>query len=195
MRVHPIVLALILCWPALIVLTAPAQTRMTICAQVKVRLPSLEQHRASLAENPRYGPELAEDFDRRAKPSGDDYLHFQVHYFAEYPGASGWFDIVGLTGLAESEQVSIKDRTCSMEDYPLVLLIGIEPKSVRNGTLYVVRRKNITTLVSLRHSAKANRPIPMRLRSSGRLVCADLRTAVFDDEDRSCADVSSFFRR
>jgi hypothetical protein len=149
--------------------------------------------RPILQRNPRYGPQIAEDFFNRAKDSGDDYLQFQVHYFAEYPGGSGWFDVVGLTGLAEAHQKQIRQWTC--DNYPILLMIGIEPRFIKNGTLYVSRNKNITTIISLSKLSKVDKPLAMRLLRSNQLLCADLRAADFNSDERKCADVSSFFRR
>jgi hypothetical protein len=188
-----LVLAIFLCWFSSGTMPASAQAGMIICQQSKGKMPSREQHRAFLATNPRYGPEMAEQFYRRYKPFGDDYLRFQIHYFPEHPGASGWFDVNGETGLAESNSVTIKEWSCKIDkDYPVLLMIGIEPRSIRNGTLYVARRENTATILSLSQLAKADRPVPMRLDNSGRLVCPDVRAAVFWDERRKCTDVSSF---
>jgi hypothetical protein len=156
---------------------------------------SVEEHRTWLSENKRYGLQIAAEFYSRAKNSGDDYLQYQVHYFPAYPGGSGWFDVAGITGLAESDSKQVRSWTCDVWDHPFLLMIGIEARAVRNGTLYVSRKKNISTIISLSRLSETNMPIAMRLKRSNRLVCADLRAAEFDDDHRKCADVSSFFKR
>lgn len=193
MRTAPVIFFLFAFWLAPIIFSASAKAQIVICGQNKVRMPSIERHRAWLSRNSRYGDEVATRFYTRAKDFGNDYLNYQVYYFPEHPGGSGWFDVVGLTGLAEGHRRQIRPWTC--DKYPLLLLIGIKPISLRNGILYVSRGKNISTTISLSHLANTETPIEMRLARSNKLVCGDLRAAEFDSDQPSCADVSVFFRR
>ena len=181
-------LALLLLFP-----TTPAQAQIVVCARSKVTMPSTKSHRAWLENNVRYGPPVAADFFSRAEKVGDGYLQFQAHYFSEHPGVSGWFDVSGLTGLAEAHERQVQRWTC--ERYPLLLMIGMEPRAVDKSTLYVSPRKGIATTISLSRLPKSGAPLAMRLQRSNQLVCADLRTAEFFADERKCEDISQFFRQ
>jgi hypothetical protein len=164
-----------------------ADSHIVVCAQSRVTMPSAEQHRAWLAADSRYGAEIASKFATDARTQGDNYLQYQMFYLPEYPGGSGWFDITGLTGLREARSQRVKEWTCdNNESYPIVLLIGIEAKAVREGTLYVSPKRGLYTLVSLRDLSKSGNPMKVVLFDSNKPICSDLRTsAKFEDDEGS----------
>jgi hypothetical protein len=183
-----IMLALFFAWAVLVSRPAGAgDSRIVICAQSRVTMPSAEQHRAWLAADSRYGAEIAEKFATEARSQGDNYIQYQIFYLPEYPGGSGWFDITGLTGLRQAPTQRVKEWTCdNNESYPIVLLIGVEAKTIQENALYVSPKRGLYTLVSLRDLNKSGNPIVVRMSDSSKLVCTDLRTfAKFDEEELS----------
>jgi hypothetical protein len=184
-----IVLALVFAGTVLVSRPAEAEgdSRIVVCAQSRVTMPSAEEHRAWLAADSRYGEEISSKFATDARTQGDNYLQYQMFYLPEYPGGSGWFDITGLTGLREARSQRVKEWTCdNNESYPIVFLIGLEAKTIREGTLYVSPQRGLYTLVSLKDLSKPGKPMPVRLSGSNKLVCTDLRTsAKFEDEEGS----------
>jgi len=183
-----IVLALVFAWAVFLPRPASAaDSRIVVCAQSRVTMPSAEQHRAWLAADSRYGADIASKFATDARRQGDNYIQYQIFYLPEYPGGSGWFDITGLTGLRETRSRPVKEWACdNNESYPIVLLIGLEAKAIREDTLYVSPKRGLYTLVSLRDQSKSGKPIMVRLFDSKKLVCSDLRTsAKFDEEEVS----------
>jgi hypothetical protein len=183
-----IMLALFFAWAGPLSRPAAAEdSRIVVCAQSRVTMPSAEQHRAWLASDSRYGGDIASKFAADARNQGDNYIQYQMFYLPEYPGGSGWFDITGLTGLREARSRPVKEWTCDTnESYPIVLLIGLEAKAIREGALYVSPNRGLYTLVSLRDLSKSGNPMMVRLFGTNKLVCTDLRTsAKFDEEELS----------
>jgi hypothetical protein len=186
-----VMLALFFAWAVLVSRPAgAADSRIVICAQSRVTMPSAEQHRAWLAADSRYGADIASKFATDARTQGDNYIQYQIFYLPEYPGGSGWFDITGLTGLREARSRPVKEWTCdNNESYPIVLLIGLEAKSIREGTLYVSPNRGLYTLVSLTDLSKSGNPMMVRLFGSNKLVCTDLRTSAKFDEEESSPEI------
>ncbi len=170
--------------------------RIKICSQARVTMPSLKEHVAWLEQNSRYGHDTAEDFAKNAKTDDADYLQFQIYFLPEYPGGSGWFDFNGMTGITEAKQTVLRKWSCGNgnEPYPLLVMIGIEPKSIRNGTVYVSGRTGTFTIISLKPLGDIRQPLPMQLQNSGTVICPDVRTAEFDVDDRQCSNLAPFFR-
>jgi hypothetical protein len=167
--------------------------RIDLCLQAIVTMPSMEHHVAWLAQNPRYGATVADKFKDRAGKSGNDRLQFQIYYHPEL-SASGWFDIENYSGIANSNPRVLKKWACGTSDrvYPLLFMIGIEPKFIRDGTLYVSKKKSVFPILSL-GSLRGSEPIPMRLTGSKELVCRDVIAASFWEETRECTDIASHF--
>jgi hypothetical protein len=164
---------------------------IVICAQSRVTMPSAEQHRSWLASDSRYGPEISSKFAREARNQGDNYIQYQIIYLPEYPGGSGWFDITGLTGLREARRRPVKEWTCdNNESYPIVLLVGVEAKAIREDTLYVSPKRGLYTLISLRDLSKSGKPTMVRLFNSNKLICTDLRTSAKFDEEGSSSEIA-----
>jgi hypothetical protein len=186
-----IVLALVFAWAVFLPRPASAaDSRIVVCAQSRVTMPSAEQHRAWLAAESRYGAEIASKFATDARTQGDNYLQYQMFYLPEYPGGSGWFDITGLTGLREARSQRVKEWICdNNESYPIVLLIGIEAKTIREGTLYVAPKRGLYTLVSLRDMSKSENPMKVALVDSNKPICGDLRTSAKFEDDEGSSDI------
>jgi hypothetical protein len=159
-----------------------------ICGRAKVIMPSFEKHRAWLASNTRYGPELADQFFKDGRSAGDNYVEYQMLYHPEV-AASGWFDIQGLSGLSEADEKVLKQWVCERKDYPIVFLIGLEAASIKRGTLYVTPRKGQYVIVSLRKSKKTT---PVRLAGSNKLICPNLKD--LDSSEVGCTHPSVYFR-
>src|SRR5262249_39010727 len=185
------VLALVFAWAVLVSGPVEARdSRIVICAQSRVTMPSAEQHRAWLAADSRYGADIASKFATDARTQGDNYLQYQMFYLPEYPGGSGWFDITGVTGLREARSQRVKEWTCdNNESYPIVLLIGLEAKAIREGTLYVSPKRGLYTLVSLKDLSKSGDPMMVRLHDSNKPICRDLRTSAKFDEEEASPDI------
>jgi hypothetical protein len=167
---------------------ASADSSVKICGQAKVTMPSFEKHRAWLASNTRYGPELAEQFFKEGRSAGDNYVEYQMLYHPEV-AASGWFDIQGLSGLSQADEKVVKQWVCKRKDYPIVFLIGLEAASIRQGTLYVTPRKGQYVIVSLR---KSKETMPVRLARSNKLICSNLKD--MDSSETGCTHPSIHFR-
>jgi hypothetical protein len=178
-------MALGLMFPAAI---ASADSSVKICGRAAVTMPSFEQHRAWLASNTRYGPELAEQFFKDGRSAGDNYVEYQIVYHEE-EAASAWFDIQGLSGLSQANEKVLKQWVCDRKDYPIVFLIGLEAASIKRGTLYVTPRKGQYVIVSLR---KSNKVTPVRLAGSNKLICPDLKD--LDSSETGCTHPSIYFR-
>jgi hypothetical protein len=178
-------MALGLIFPAAI---ASADSSVKICGQAKVTMPSFEQHRAWLAANTRYGPELAEQFFKDGRSAGDNYVEYQMVYHPEV-AASGWFDIQGLSGLREADEKVLKQWVCGRKDYPIVFLIGLQAASIQRGTLYVTPRKGQYVIVSLR---KSNKITAVRLAGSNKLICSNLKD--LDSAEVGCTHPSKYFK-
>jgi hypothetical protein len=174
------------CW------SAPAET-LKVCAQATVRMPSVQEHAASLEGNTRYGKEVAQTFRDQAKTVGKDYLEFQIHFLPDHPGGSGWFDINNPIGVSEAKSVVSRKSSCGNDDYPLLIMIGITPDSIKNGALYVHGRKGNYTSISLKSVLQVPHPVPMRLNKSGTVVCPDIRAASFYSEKRGCSNLVTIF--
>jgi hypothetical protein len=167
---------------------ASADSSVKICGRAKVTMPSFEQHRAWLASNTRYGPELAEQFSKDGRSAGDDYIQYQIVYHEE-EAASGWFDIQGLSGLSEANEKVLKQWVCARKDYPVVFLIGLEAASIKRGTLYVTPSKGQYVIVSLR---KSKATTPVRLAGSNKLICSNVKDS--DSSEVGCTHPSKYFK-
>jgi hypothetical protein len=133
-------------------------------------MPSVEEHAAWLEASPRYGKEVAKIFRDQAKTVGKDYLELQIYFLPEYPGGSGWFDINNIIGVSESKSVVSRELSCGNDDYPLLIMIGIRPDSMKNGALYVHGRRGNYTSISLKSVLQVPHPVPMRLNKRGTVV-------------------------
>jgi hypothetical protein len=173
--------------------SAFAESQLKMCAQATVRMPSVQEHAASLEGNTRYGKEVAQTFRDRAKTVGKDYLEFQIYFLPEYPGGSGWFDINNLIGVSEAKSVVSRKSSCGNDDYPLLIMIGIRPDSIKNGALYVHSKKGSYTSISLKSVLQVSHPVPMRLNKGGTVVCPDIRAADFNFEQRNCSNLVKLF--
>jgi hypothetical protein len=167
---------------------ASADSSLKICGRATVTMPSLEQHRAWLASNTRYGPEQAEQFFKDGRSAGDNYVQYQMIY-QEEEAASAWFDIQGESGLREANEQAIKQWVCKRKDYPVVFLIGLEAASMKAGTLYVTPRKGQYVIVSLRKSKKIT---PVRLAGSNKLICSNLKDV--DSSEVGCTHPSIYIK-
>jgi hypothetical protein len=165
-----------------------ADSSVKICGRAAATMPSFEQHRAWLASNTRYGPELADQFFKDGRSAGDNYVEHQMLYHPEV-AASGWFDIQGVSGLREANEKVLKQWVCARKDYPIVFLIGLEAASIKRGTLYVTPRKGQYVIVSLRKSKKTT---PVRLAGSNKLICSDLKD--LDSSEPGCTHPSVYFK-
>jgi hypothetical protein len=167
---------------------ASADSSVKICGRAAVMMPSFEQHRAWLASNTRYGPELAGQFFKDGRSAADNYVAYQMLYHPEV-AASGWFDIQGLSGLSEANEKVLKQWVCERKDYPIVFLIGLEAASIKASTLYVTPRKGQYVIVSLRKSKKTT---PVRLAGSNKLICSNLKD--LDSSEVGCTHPSIHFK-
>jgi hypothetical protein len=152
-------------------------TQLVVCSHVKkMTMPTIKEHSDWLANNSRYGSEMAKDFLQTAKPYGDDYLKYQIHFLSEFPGGSGWFDFNGVNGISEADANAkiLKKWSCNFDDYPVIVMIGAEPKFLRNNTIYVSPSLGDLAVVSLKHLVPSKHPIAVRLESSNKLLCADV---------------------
>jgi len=172
---------------------AAADASIIICSKDMVTMPSIEQHRAWLTENKRYGSELAAEFVAEARASGDDYLQYQIIYQPELSG-SLFFDLQGLSGLLEAKPRPFRKSICDAKKYyPLVILIGLELKSTSRGVLYVSRRIGLVTLISLGRLRNTHKAVPVRIFRSNTLLCPDLK----DDysSEIGCSHPSQYFKQ
>jgi hypothetical protein len=178
------------------VLPATAE-KPDICLQYRVKMPSVEHHKRWLEKNERYGARDAESFMKRVGSSGNDYLQHQVFYFPEHPGASGWFDINGLTGLREAKAGSVIKRGSCKDgrEYPLLFLVGIIPEAVEKGRLFVSNGKDVVTELSLRRLQDEREPIQMIISKSGVVACPNLRLAEWESEVEACPGLVATFSR
>jgi hypothetical protein len=178
-------------------MTPSAAKRLDICMQYRVVMPSVEHHRRWLEKNERYGPEEAKRFSKHVEAAGSDFLQYRVFFLAEHPGASGWFDIDGLTGLREAKRTLTRDGSCkgSEEDYPAAVFIGILPEAVEGRKVFVSKARGMVTLLSLRRLLNENEPIQMIIRNSGIVACPNLRAAEWESESAACPNLPSTFSR
>jgi hypothetical protein len=139
--------------------SADAETRLKVCAQANLRMPSPEEHANWLENNQRYGADVANAF--RNKLSENNYLEYQLYFLDGYPGASGWFDITSLIGVSQASKVVSKAYSCGSDEYPLLILIGPRLTSIKNNVIYVSAKKGNYTVVSLKSKMKTNRAMPV----------------------------------
>jgi hypothetical protein len=76
-----------ICVLLLTMTTASLADSVSVCLQTELKLPTLQEQRTYLEQEPRYGKDWADEYFEVAKRYGDDFIQYQVHYQPEASGS------------------------------------------------------------------------------------------------------------
>ena len=144
------------------------------CGRATVVMPSAEAHRAWLAKDVRYGADDAAAFADKVKRFGPHVLETQI-IVAEQMSASAWFDLEGYGGLREAKVRTIRKPRCDEDKYyPLVVLVGMQARSIERDALVVAKSPGAYEVISLQGHPEG-KPFALRLAGSREALCTDIR--------------------
>lgn len=156
----------------------------TVCLQIEIKLPTLEEHRTYLEQNPRYGSHLADEYFAVARQYGDDFIQYQVHY---QPGPSGSLrsDIRNYNGL---KAAPIESGHC---ETPVILLVGLKPVSIDGKTLSVKKSRGLYSLITVAGRKEAKQVSQLKLADSDKILCEEIRREMgFGVKGHPCIDLA-----
>lgn len=166
--------------------SASSSATPPVCYKSTATLPTLQQQRAWLRDNKRYGPEAAAGYYAVAKRFGDNFIQYQVHYQAE-PSGSLSSDIANYNGIKDKGTGEGKSACHA----PYVYLVGLKPVSIKGDAIYVSESRGLYSVVSLGSLEKSKRPFQLKLAGSDKMLCKDFRRDMgFGVEDEPCIDLS-----
>jgi hypothetical protein len=166
--------------------TASGAESVTVCLQAKIKLPTLQEHRTYLQQNPRYGKDWADEYFNVAKQYGDHFFQYQVHY---QPEASGSLrgDIKNYNGL---KAAPIEPNNCAP---PVILLVGLKAISIDGKALSVTESRGLYSLISL---ARGQGVTQLKLAGSNKILCQEIRREMeFGVKGHPCIDLANKFRK
>jgi len=166
------------------------QDEFDYCYQSKVEMPTLNQHRAWLEQNPRYGVEFAAPYYARAKMYGDKFVQYQIYYQKER-SYSRFAEIFSWAGIREAKGNVITDTQCK---FPIVFMVGLKPKSIKDRVLYVSDGRGLFSILDLGHMKPSRRPFQIKLIGSNKTICRDIRRGSLWVNEQLCMDVSTNFK-
>jgi len=130
---------------------ATAEINARTCTTGTITLGPFDQHIAEIRKLNRYEPEQIAKLIADQKAGGPDFFSTQVVIKEEQSG-SGDFDLNMFQGFSDPQtkyQPQVK-WACEHDDYPVAYFVGFEIKDIRDGAIYVSRRKGTVNVISLK---------------------------------------------
>ncbi len=157
---------------------AAAADEIHYCATGSMTLGPFAEHIAEIRKANRYDKEEIDKLIADEKAGGPDFFTSQVVIKEEQSG-SGDFDLHLFQGYSDpgaKYRVGMK-WTCDHDDYPVAYFVGFEVTEIRDGAIFVTRKKDNVNIISLKQlDPDLDKPTKVEDFRSHAILCDDIAT-------------------